>query len=536
MITEKIFETVIALLHEKDQRKATEMMQVPMGLVFSDGEVGYVSFTLQEDYGNGVDLHLLMGEQGLQDYLQMLTEMDEGVYDILGEPDYRDVPVIPCVSLSLAGEESLTHRELKQCKEICRKRGWEFTGGREDLWPVLRRREPFYLEMQVTDPVDVKHMEEAAVAAAWAAPRLRQGKLPDQIELLAGGQLLMLTPSGKGYRVRRVDLPPVRRPVYPLQELSAGNRIAAKNLAKLPHRGRFEVALCDLPPEDVLTEDGLPLPPYLGGTSVLGVLAIARQGVDEGLFESDRLTVEDFARHPEHLLENLSKTLLLHRICPKEILVADDRTRSFLAQWCAAAGVKLTRVKEVPELREAWTSEWGDAEEDRSDWEPDLRNPDVFLRILAGMHEVMEQEKGLPLAQRKMTAHLREQGRQADEMLDSMDLGDFAQMPDDVLLELLLLTLLDLLDESNAEKVCTIAAARGYDPGDLFGDEDEDEEDDEDYGYAPDPGKVLPFPGLKKNEGAEQWEMSFDELMRGIGEEHDSDDSDDDGDGGEDAH
>lgn len=537
MITKKIFDAAHALLKEGDHRHPGEMGVVPMGVRFSDGEVGYVTFFLSNDEGAGVDLYLYTGERGLEEYLQMDQRLVGKVYDLLGAP-YREVPDIPCLSLTIAGRESLTRRERKQCREL--------SGGRrlldldgEEMWPVLRTCEPLYLETQVDDPVQIQHMEEAAVAAAWAAPRMRRGELPRERELFEHGQLLMLTPDGKSYRTERVDRPQVRGALPSLQELTREQQRQAKRVFALPHRGRLEMALCDFPDERYLTEDGLPGPQYLNGVSVNGALAAVWEGQDEELYALEDLTDREFAHSTGRLLTRLAELFLKENHAPGEIRIADVRTHSYLARWCALAGVKLVRVRELPELRDAWSEEWGeddDEEQEELDRLDDLRDPESFLTVLGTTLELMEEEKDLPAGKREVTRHLQSLGEEADATLNTMEAADFAGVTDAMLLDLLLLALAGFLQDDNAAMVCEVAAARGYDPAVLQQmldeDADEEDEDDEESDYGSGSGKVLPFPGLKREEAARdtaaQWEMSFDELLHGLEDGRGEDDDEDD--------
>lgn len=515
MITEKIYEAVFGLIMEAVHKHPGEMMTVPMGVVFSDGEVGYVTFSLQADIGHGVDLHLYTGEQGLRDFLQMCLRIDDGVCDLLGE-DYRDMPDIAFLNLSLAAEASLTSRERKQCRTMF--------GGKPPVpesWltfrPVLRAHEPLCLETPVQDPVQIRHLEEAATAAAWAAPKLREGKLPGGQELASCHQLLMLTPKKNTYRVKRVDLPQVQGMPYPLQELTEMQQSLAKRVRALPHRGSLEAALCDYPPEEALTEEGLPKPEYLNGVSLTCTLAVVWRGLGEGLYEPDQLTHKDMIRYCWRLLNRLSRLLLKEGVCPEEIRVGDARSQSFLAPWCAAAGVKLSRVRELPELKKAWSAEWdGDVDEEQGRLD-DLRDPESFLTVLGKVLSLMEEEKSLPAPQREVTRHMQKLAADADEALRTAGPEGFAGLSDAKLLNLLLLALTGLLQDEHAALVCRIAAARGYDPERLLQMLDEGQESG---GRT---GKVVPFPG-RKSEPEKQWEMSFEDLLHGMEDGGDGED------------
>lgn len=488
MISERIGEEVRRLLSAGRAGSEEGMTQVPMGVEYPDGAIAYVAFELPA--GADPFVHLFPGEEGLQGYLRMQEDLAEGVFDLLGT-DYRDWLEVPYLELDIGGtDEALTEGE----KEVCRR-----VPGLS-VWPALRRMTPFLLGREEQDPALIARMEGALAAINWY---LDQGdELPGDEELFDCGQLLMITISAGGFAARRVGIPPLQGRQY-FWESSRELRGAmlevleeAGSLRKLPHSGSFEAALADEVPDELTTSDGLVLPQHAASTEPIGrvvTLALAERHSGTVLEDPDALSVRDFADHPQALLRLLGQYFLEQGSCPREIRVADDRTSRLLHAWCGQAGVRLSRVKKLPELREAWLSAMGE-----EDW-----MEEDFSQMLGSVHDALEEERVLP-DEDDPWAHLDldELCGQVDESLAHLTAQELSEMPGDILAEMLLLAELGFLSEHSHRLLLDVAQARsgGMDTGELHRSS---------AGEKPEEEK-------KDDNGELSWEMSFEELMRGL--------------------
>lgn len=352
MITEKIFEEALRFAQQKGDRT---MVLVPMKVRFSDGEVGYVTFGTESR-----TLSLYEGEEGfavcrtiVQGLVGQRTRRPE-----IWELWKRDLPQL---SLVFSGRGSLTADELAFFAGEREKRLQRLVGSK---YPLLRRQAPYVLPMKVEDERALGHVAEALSAVNWY---LKHNTEEEQNRLLLRcvreRGILCIEPQGDGYSQSFVPQPAEEEVSWPRQEVPEELQEAVARLRESQHEGVREMCLHSNIPMDHLNVERDPLPGSLGMDCAVEMMAVDRD--TKSIIWAPEVTVHDFARRPEHLLEKLTTFFSDEgQLPPEEIDVADGRTESFLAAWCEQAGVKLCRVEELPALRQRTSHPFGLSEDE----------------------------------------------------------------------------------------------------------------------------------------------------------------------------
>lgn len=481
MITEGIIERALELY--RDQVRPT-YFGLPVALRFADGRTGYFDFEGSEE---GWMLELYPDEKAFRSYLRFDEALDEGrefLPDL--ESDLRERAV-----LCFGPEEALTAQELELCREVEKKSSEPLP--EDEPYPVLRFRQPYVLGQEVTDERLLRHVEEALAAVRWLRQASTQRWLHGvSSELLRDDVLLRLTFAGEELPEReRYTADIIRRPraghvTWPEPQVRDKKGIA--RLRKLVREGHWEAWLQTEYPEDSFAGLDLPVVEMIHGTQEVVFLELFDDDSGRELGEEE-ISVQDFLHHPEELLDRLTEAFLDLGTCPRELLVADDRTQAVLRNWAKAAGTKLTRVEELPGLlpqdedddEDRWL--YPDEDEDfDEDFDGDVEESDfaraqglseedwVELQDLRGCLHLAREQKSRPEERRTILPMMRRDfGEECEELLGELESLSAEEISGLSALDLArteLLYELDLLDSETQEKVLQAGVLRKERGGD----------------------------------------------------------------------
>lgn len=308
----------------------------------------------------------------------------------------------------------------------------------EECYPALFSVLPWHYPGRTEDPMIMAAMEEILEALHWLTLRLQKGPVPllTSEETQREQCFLMLVPGREdgNYTLSATPMPELKTRTFPLQ--SVPDPEIMPTLLALPHRESYEVCLTPLPGAD----DDQDLSVTEGGGCVPVYLEILHDSTNQ---YSSSPIVRDFADHPGHLLEVLTRQMLELGVCPESVYVSDDRTWAYLSTWCEQAGILLTHVSVDRSAAEEEDGETESVEETAAPAGPD-ENAESTVQ-----EEVPAQE------QEEISDDLSEAEREAREIEQEIlrkPIEELAGMPEGFLQ--------DLLSQSGESALGAAATAR----------------------------------------------------------------------------
>jgi len=308
----------------------------------SDGETGYCC--VMGNGGEHLALGFYRGRKGFSSYLKtiMMDNMHFSHVEIL-----EMAMTFDCINCDFMQAAKMDAETKKVIRNYAGTHGLKIR--RSQGWPDFTRHQPFKAPFGITCEKDAQDIVEALRAAIAVAEELKhrtpaslgfeeRGDYPS----MKGGKVVpCLIPNAQGaYDWGTAKLPAFLPDEYPAPEFR--NDILATALKKLPASGKWQMKHVHLP---VPLGEGKDESPSLPETLLCidagsGMLFPIFSAEDEGE-ESGRILVE------------LANNLRNSGSKPGTIEVEDERTESLLKDFCARCGIRLSRKKKLPELKDA---------------------------------------------------------------------------------------------------------------------------------------------------------------------------------------
>lgn len=318
----------------------------------SDGETGYCS--VMGNAGEHLALGFYRGAKGFSTYLKTLNAGDMPRREFFEQ--YLTFDCINCDFMNAADVSELDKAAKTRIKAFAKVNGFKIR--RPNGWPDFTRHAGYQVPRGIVDNRDAQDITEALNAAVAVAEQLKSkiwttytGNLYDMYGFdskrryptaKGGKKVPLLIPKEDGtYSWSSTELPPLMKDEY--KNVLCPDNIAVNMLKAIPHNGTFECRLIHLP--HTVDEPDAACPYYPS------MLFFANEE-DEFVFPV--MTEAPVEEKPHELLAQLSDTFVRLQMCPKALYICDDKTKAFLSDFCAKAGIQLKAKKSLPKLNKAW--------------------------------------------------------------------------------------------------------------------------------------------------------------------------------------
>lgn len=318
----------------------------------SDGEMGYCS--VMGNAGEHLALGFYRGAKGFSTYLKTLNAEDMPQREFFEL--YLTYDCINCDFMNAADVSEIDKAAKARIKEFAKANGFKIR--RPKGWPDFTRHAGYQVPRGIADSRDAQDITEALNAAVAVAERLKskacttyKGNLYDmygfdskrRYPTAKGGKIVpLLIPNEDGtYSWSGTELPPLMKNEY--ERVTFSNDIALYKVKRVPHVGTFECRLIHLP--QIMNEPNVSCPFY---PSLLLFVN------EQDRFTFPVMTAGPAEENPQMLLSELSNTFTRMGVCPMVLHICDEKTKAFLSDFCAKAGIQLKTKKSLPALDKAW--------------------------------------------------------------------------------------------------------------------------------------------------------------------------------------
>lgn len=306
----------------------------------SDGEVGYCC--VMGYAGQHLALALYRGDKGFSTYLKTIRFNEKRYSDF---EMFEMAATFDCINCDFMQAADINAKVKKRIRNYADAHGLKVP--RQKGWPDFVRHQPFKMSRGINSEKDANDMVEAFRAAMAVAEALNQ-QSPDELGFDPEGKypteeggkpVPYLIPNAQGtYDWDTIKLPAFLPEEYPAPKFT--NDILAKSVEKLPASGTIQMKLVHMPV------------PIGEGENVDAFLpAMLLCVTDELVFPV--VSMESVEDNPEQIFVELVDNLRNNGSKPDTIEVMDDRTESFLANFCARCGIRLSRKDELSDLDDA---------------------------------------------------------------------------------------------------------------------------------------------------------------------------------------
>ncbi|MEL5893689.1 hypothetical protein AAE250_09315 [Bacteroides sp. GD17] len=308
----------------------------------SDGETGYCC--VMGNGGEHLALGFYRGRKGFSSYLKTLILNDRE----MSHAEMLDLAsTLDCINCDFMPAADMGSEVKKRIRNYAETHG--MTIRRPKGWPDFTRHTPFKLSFGITCEEDARDITEAlyaAIGVAWMLVAYTPEKLGfnergDYPTMQGGRQVPYLIPNERGtYDWETTELPAFLPDEWDAPEF--GNDILASVVKKLRKSGTLQVDLVYLPIPCAKKDS----------EEVYASAALICLDIDNmDLFPIINMSGGE-ERYKEMFAELVDK--LRNSGCkPCAIEVVNEKTESFLKDFCNKCDIGLSRKKELPELEDA---------------------------------------------------------------------------------------------------------------------------------------------------------------------------------------
>lgn len=359
-------------------RKVKLWDKMPEDQIFAtplpDGETGYLS--VMGSGGEHLSLALYLGQRGLESFR---TIQSMGDWDISAVPPsalkLQEAALSQCcLQCSFESKSELSEEELASVRLYAAPRKIRFSGPK--AFPQFMKYSPARLPAPVSEEGDVQLLCQAIKAALAVAGKLEEAgvyggrkALGFSFGLAHGRSYPLLTPEGDAFTWSVQHLAAQPAPEYPAPILQ--DELLRERLKRAQKENTSWVCDLVMVPSPVAEEEGGE--PYFPYT----LLAVDTR--TEAAFPP--VLVRDYEREAEALLHGLGEKML-EQGPPRQLIVTDGRTYSFLRRFASAVQIDL-----VQNARDALLEGLEEDFFDVADFIEDLDDPETGA--LPGMVEAL---------------------------------------------------------------------------------------------------------------------------------------------------
>lgn len=333
MISDQLY----ALAFEYKKTKLWRMLwdvQV-FAVKLSDGRIGYIS--IMGGGGSHCALGLYIGQAGL-DSLRCIAEADQ--FRMSPFEFHENIIRQDCLQCAFEGKEELSKEELEEARAYARANGIRISG--KNAYPQFVRYKPSCLPWPLQTQQEQEDLCEALSAAIHMA-KLLEGHRPQDlgIQRIDGGadEIVLLELQDGAYAVSKIKALPRQPMVWP--EPSNCNEIGLASLKKIRKSGTYECEIIQFPD------------PVQNGPGEAPCFPFVFLAVNADMnFVLPVSPVKSYLDAPEELLNFFIDALRKEGMCPKELLVRDERTYAFAKGFCAKLKIPISIEKDLPALDE----------------------------------------------------------------------------------------------------------------------------------------------------------------------------------------
>ena len=385
----------------------------------SDGSIGYCC--VMGRAGEHLALAVYPGPEGMRSYRLMSVDR-RGIKPI----EMKELALSQdCVMVSFQNKAELLEEEQEALTAYCTDRGVSLRG--QKACPQFERFRPMHHPWFLENNRDILRLKEALKAALEVSRRLETMDAPSLGFTEGppyGREIPLLTAQKQKYAWRSLPLPPPLDITWPSIDIRDDITLARLKKAK---QGGDEWAARIFMHEEAVTEETTPdgqmvkRPKKAPVFPYLLMMMDNRTGMILGL---------PMAPEPEEYPRAFRQAvvdLIIKQGRPARILVQDDRTQALLRQLCPQIGIQLVRLESIETLEEAMND---------------------FIRQFSRDKETDADSPGG-----------EDQLRQLTEALEK--LPSLAELPDEILENLLEMLPLGMLSGKLADRVRTEAKRRG---------------------------------------------------------------------------
>ncbi len=333
MISDELFRLAFEYRKTKLWEKMSE--DTIFAVKLSTGELGYISIVNSDRANYGLELYI--GEQGLNS-LRTILEASNTWWTI----EYQESLIGQnCLLCTFEGKHALTPWDYKEIIDYARSFGIRLSG--KNAFPQFIKCVSGYYPWKIEDDKE-KAMLCEALSAAIELSNLLKTKWPHELGLKQiddkTQEIAVFEKIDGIYKMQFQELPEPKPKLWPTPQ--ASNEIGIANLKKIKKTGVWECGLLRFYRPIQNEEEDIPYYPML-------LLALETS--------SNYMLPVDLAIHyeenPEGLLNSFINALIQQGICPKQIMVRDDRTYAFVNMFCKKLKIPLSMKKKLPMLQEA---------------------------------------------------------------------------------------------------------------------------------------------------------------------------------------
>lgn len=300
----------------------------------SDGETGYCC--VMGYAGEHFALGFYRGAKGFSSYLRSIE-----LYD-LSQSEMMEMALtfdcINCDFMNSTNAQWLNKETKARIREFAKTNGFKIR--RPNGWPDFTSHVPYETPSCINKEQDAKDITEALKVAVAVAEQLKSESWKNlsaygfdpkhQYPSKSGGKSVpFLIPKEDGtYEWSTTELPAFVEEKFPVPEYD--NMIMSARLKAMQQRCTLQCRVIHIPTSTLLCVD---------------------QDTEFVFPIISRIPVEE---DPIQIINAFASVLLNAEICPSTIAVSDNKTQALLTNFCKKCGIKLHKVKKMPELESAW--------------------------------------------------------------------------------------------------------------------------------------------------------------------------------------
>lgn len=326
-------------------------------LKLRSGETAYIAILGKNGEYNAISLYI--GEEGFNTYHKIANlEMTGSEFKV------REALIQQkCLQLALETKEALSPEEIEEVRAYAKKNGIRLAG--KNAWPQFLKYEPGCFPWKVETDEDMAALLEAAEACILLADFLKKST-PEALGIMSvsgeGDNIPLFEVKDQALlQAGMIPLPEYKEDEYEFLEYN--NEIALAGIKRLTKKGNWETELIRLPRPAQNEPDEAPFYP------MMVMVVDSRSGY---LLP---VSIGDYEKNPQAMLDSFAEAWKAQRICPREIRCRDERTYAFLKNFCEKINSKIRiydgEMPMLDEAQEAMLEEFIDEDDDFYDDEYD---------------------------------------------------------------------------------------------------------------------------------------------------------------------
>lgn len=308
----------------------------------STGETGYCS--IMGSASEHIALGLYIGDSGFSTYLKTISMRNMDVAAM-----HEASITFNCINCDFMNANDIMPQSKKIIKSYVASHGVKVR--RPKGWPDFVRCSPYQMPWGITKEEDAQAIMEALQASFHVAEMLETHgfeklgfDMRAEYPTLGGGKIVpyLIPQPDRTYEWGKTKLPALCEDVYLKPVFD--NDILAHQVKSLRKTDIFLCRFVHVP--SAIHAEGEEVPYFPG-------LMLCLDG-NSGALLPPVLSMGDFEKEPEKLLNDFANALCSYNMCPAKILVTDRQTKSLLDDFCKKCGIVIEQKSSLPELDDAY--------------------------------------------------------------------------------------------------------------------------------------------------------------------------------------